>query len=80
MQKLYIGFTLLPVKFTLLQLQALYDRIFDKKIDKRNFIGKILSLNMLKKLKEKEKYKIPDKEGIRFFLDTVHYKRISPKP
>src|SRR4249920_657097 len=50
-----IGFELLPEKFTLPQLQSLYEGIYEEPIDKRNFTRKILSLNILKKLSEKEK-------------------------
>ncbi len=50
-----IGFELLPVKFTLPQLQSLYEGIYESPLDKRNFTRKILSLNILKKLAEKEK-------------------------
>ena len=49
-----IGFELLPAKFTLQQLQNLYEAIFEMPLDKRNFTRKILSINVLKKLKEKE--------------------------
>ena len=77
------GFTLLPEKFTLQQLQALYEAIYEKKIDKRNFTRNILSLNILKKLTEKEKessrkgaflyvfdkkqYALLEKKGLKFF-------------
>lgn len=77
------GFTLLPQKFTLQQLQSLYEAIYEKKIDKRNFTRRILELGILKKLDEKEKessrkgafyyvfekkkYKKLEKEGVRFF-------------
>jgi 8-oxo-dGTP diphosphatase len=50
-----IGFELLPNKFTLPQLQSLYEAIYETPLDKRNFTRKILSINVLKKLKEKEK-------------------------
>ena len=50
-----IGFELLPEKFTLVQLQDLYEAIYMKKVDKRNFRKKILSMNLLEKLDEKEK-------------------------
>lgn len=49
-----IGFELLPEKFTLPQLQKLYEVILGKKLDKRNFRKKLLNMNLLKKLKEKE--------------------------
>jgi ADP-ribose pyrophosphatase YjhB (NUDIX family) len=50
-----VGFELLPDKFTLVQLQDLYEAIYLKKIDKRNFRKKILSMDLLHKLEEKEK-------------------------
>jgi 8-oxo-dGTP diphosphatase len=50
-----IGFELLPEKFTLPQLQSLYEAIFQKPIDKRNFTRKVLSLGILNKLNEKDK-------------------------
>jgi len=43
------AFALLPEKFTLSHVQALYEIIFSQKFDKRNFRKKILSLGMLKK-------------------------------
>lgn len=49
-----IGFELLPEKFTMLQLQKLYESILDKELDKRNFINKINSMKILIKLKEKD--------------------------
>jgi 8-oxo-dGTP diphosphatase len=50
-----VGFELLPEKFTLVQLQDLYEAIFQKTIDKRNFRKKILSMGILEKLDEKER-------------------------
>lgn len=50
-----VGFALLPEKFTLVQLQDLYEAIYQKNIDKRNFRKKILSMNILEKLEEKER-------------------------
>lgn len=49
-----VGFELLPQKFTMLQLQKLYEAILSKKLDKRNFINKINSLDILIKLDEKD--------------------------
>lgn len=42
-----IGFELLPQKFSLTQLQNLYECILGENLDKRNFRKKILGLNML---------------------------------
>lgn len=50
-----IGFELLPKKFTIPQLQLLYEAIYQKKLDTRNFRKKVLSLNVLNKLEEKDK-------------------------
>ncbi len=49
-----IGFELLPEKFTMLQLQRLYEAILSKELDKRNFISKINSLDILIKLEDKD--------------------------
>ncbi|MCK7541758.1 MAG: hypothetical protein MZV63_68160 [Marinilabiliales bacterium] len=50
-----VGFELLPEKFTLVQLQNLYEAIYQKPIDKRNFRKKILSMNLLEKQDDKER-------------------------
>jgi len=47
-----IGFELLPTKFTLTQLQQLYETILGHEIDKRNFRKKILATRLLKPLEE----------------------------
>lgn len=49
-----IGFELLPGEFTLPQLQSLYEAIFQSSLDKRNFRKKILSMDVLIKLEEKD--------------------------
>jgi len=50
-----IGFELLPKEFTIPQLQTLYEAIYQSKLDKRNFRKKILSMDVLIKLEEKDK-------------------------
>ncbi|MBL7967758.1 MAG: NUDIX hydrolase [Prolixibacteraceae bacterium] len=50
-----IGFELLPDKFTIPQLQGLYEAIYNKTLDKRNFRRKLLTMDLLEKLEEKEK-------------------------
>ncbi|WP_420572877.1 NUDIX hydrolase [Kordia sp.] len=50
-----IGFELLPEKFTLPQLQSLYEAIYQKSMDSRNFRKKVLSFGVLIKLEEKDK-------------------------
>jgi 8-oxo-dGTP diphosphatase len=50
-----IGFELLPKKFTLSQLQKLYETVLGQKLDKRNFRKKILKMNLLIELNEIQK-------------------------
>ena len=50
-----IGFELLPEKFTIPQLRVLYEVIYQRALDRRNFRKKILSMNVLEKLEEKDK-------------------------
>ncbi len=50
-----VGFELLPEKFTIPQLKKLYDAIYQQSFDRRNFRKKILSMNVLEKLDEKDK-------------------------
>lgn len=50
-----IGFELLPKKFTIPNLQRLYEAIYQKKFDDRNFRKKIIALDVLTKLEEKDK-------------------------
>ncbi len=47
-----IGFELLPPKFTLSQLQHLYETVLEAELDKRNFRKKVLSFGLLVPLKE----------------------------
>ncbi len=46
---------LLPSKFTLSQLQKLYEILLDQKLDKRNFRKNILKIDVIKKTEEKQK-------------------------
>jgi len=50
-----IGFELLPEKFTIPHLQILYECIYQKKLDDRNFRKKILSFDILTKTDQKDK-------------------------
>jgi ADP-ribose pyrophosphatase YjhB (NUDIX family) len=47
-----IGINLLPEKFTMGELQKLYERILGKKLDRGNFQKKILSLDILDRLEK----------------------------
>jgi len=50
-----ILFELLPGKFTIPQLQTLYESVFNAVIDKRNFSKRLLATGLLIKLAEKDK-------------------------
>ena len=50
-----VGFNLLPEKFTLTQLQRLYEAIYQREFDNRNFRKKFLGLHFIEKLSEKDK-------------------------
>ncbi|MEN8678633.1 MAG: NUDIX domain-containing protein [Akkermansiaceae bacterium] len=50
-----IGFELLPKKFTLTQLQQLYELILEEPLDKRNFRKKVIQLGILAETNEVEK-------------------------
>lgn len=47
-----IGYNLLPEKFTLPEIHALYETILGKELDRRNFAKKLISLGIIKKLDE----------------------------
>lgn len=69
-----ILFELLPTKFTLPQIHTLYEEIFNTKLDKRNFIRKILSTDLL--IKQREKDKENSKRGAYFFkVNSNKYKQ-----
>jgi ADP-ribose pyrophosphatase YjhB (NUDIX family) len=68
-----ILFELLPAKFTIPQLQILYEGIYDTKFDNRNFSRKVLSTELL--IKQKEKDKANSKKGAFYYkLDKRKYK------
>jgi len=70
-----IGFELLPDKFTIPQLQTLYEAIYQKKLDDRNFRKKLLSFNLLIKLAEKDK--TTSKKGAFLYrFDFEKYKKL----
>jgi ADP-ribose pyrophosphatase YjhB (NUDIX family) len=60
-----IGFELLPKKFTIPQLQRLYEAIYQMPFDKRNFRRKLLAMGLLEKLNEKEK--LTSKKGAFYY-------------
>ena len=49
-----IGYNLLPEKFTIPELQKLYETILGRTLDRRNFLRKITAIGILIKLDEKK--------------------------
>lgn len=70
-----IGFKLLPEKFTLPQLQNLYEAIYESQLDRRNFSRKMLSLGILNKLNEKEKHS-SKKGAFLYIFDKAKYDKL----
>lgn len=68
-----LGFELLPERFTIPQLQKLYEAIYDMKLDRRNFSRKILSTGLLIDTGEKDNQSSTKKAGL-FRLDQERYK------
>jgi 8-oxo-dGTP diphosphatase len=65
-------FELLPAKFTMPQLQNLYQCVYNTEFDKGNFNRKLLSTKLLMKLKDKDK--LGSKKGAFYYkLDTKKY-------
>lgn len=73
-----IGFELLPPKFTLTQLQRLYEAVLGEPLDKRNFRKRVLSYDLLVPLKEKHQ-EGPHRPAQLFRFDPVKYERLKRK-
>ncbi len=70
-----VGFELLPEKFTLTQLQKLYEAIHHRQLDKRNFRKRILIMDVLTRLDEKDK--LSSKRGAWLYrFDKAKYDRL----
>jgi ADP-ribose pyrophosphatase YjhB (NUDIX family) len=79
-----VGRDLLPEKFTMPELQSMYETILGKSLDRRNFQKKMISLGILERLKERreggahkapyfyrfdsKKYQQALKQGLKFGL------------
>ena len=65
-------FELLPPKFTMPQLQSLYQAVYNTEFDKGNFNRKLLSTKLLVKLKDKDK--LNSKKGAFYYrVDNTNY-------
>lgn len=70
-----VGFELLPPKFTLTELQHLYEAILEEKLDKRNFRKKILSMDFLIDLNELQAG-VAHRPAKLYKFDPERYKRL----
>lgn len=73
-----IGFELLPKKFTLTQLQQLYEQILGRGLDKRNFRKKILKMDLLAETGEKEQG-VAHRAAKLYYFDIEKYQQLKQK-
>jgi 8-oxo-dGTP diphosphatase len=73
-----IGFELLPEKFTLTQLQKLYETILEEPLDKRNFRKKILGMDLLIELDEIEQ-DVAHRAARLYSFDRKKYQKLAQK-
>jgi 8-oxo-dGTP diphosphatase len=73
-----IGFELLPKKFTLSQLQKLYETILGQALDKRNFRKKILNMSLLIGLNETEQ-NVTHRAAQLYQFDESTYQQLKAK-
>lgn len=77
-----IAFELLPDKFTLTQLQLVYESILGRELDKRNFRKKMINYGFLKELDEVQKgvayraarlYKLDKRKFLKQFQNSITF-------
>lgn len=73
-----IGFNLLPDKFPLLKLQELYESIYNVQFDKPNFRRKIMNMNLLIPLNEKQTG-VPHRSARLYKFDKERYDNLTEK-
>ena len=73
-----IGFELLPKKFTLTQLQQLYEKIIGNELDKRNFRKKLQKMGVLVALDEIQK-DVAHRAARYYSFDEEQYKEKKEK-
>lgn len=71
-----VGFELLPTKFTLSQLQRLYEIVLERELDKRNFRRKVLAMGLLKDTGEIEE-DVAHRAARLFKFDETAYRRLT---
>ena len=70
-----VGFELLPAKFTLSQLQRLYETVLERPLDKRNFRKKILGMELLIETDEVEQ-DVAHRAARLYKFDPRRYKQL----
>lgn len=69
-----LGFSLLPKKFSLRELQNLYEAILDTKLDRRNFRKKFFSMDLLNDMNEMER-DVPHRPGKLYQFNYKKYEK-----
>jgi 8-oxo-dGTP diphosphatase len=69
-----LAFNLLPVKFSLKQLQNVYEAILDVKLDRRNFRKKFASMGFLNDANEMES-EVTHRPGKLYTFDFIQYQQ-----
>jgi len=69
-----VGYNLLPLKFTMPELQKLYETILERKLDRRNFQRKIIDTGILTRLEETKKG-VAHKAPFYYKFDLRNYKK-----
>jgi len=70
-----IGFELLPKKFTLSQLQHLYELVLERALDKRNFRKRVLAMDLLVETDEVER-DVAHRAARLYRFDERKYRRL----
>ena len=73
-----VGFELLPVTFTLSQLQHLYEAVLERPLDKRNFRKKLLAMDLLVETDEVEQ-DVAHRAARLYRFDEAKYRRLVKK-
>lgn len=73
-----VGFELLPAKFTLTQLQHLYEAVLEVTLDKRNFRKKILGMGLLVETDEIER-DVAHRAARLYRFDGARYRQLQKK-
>jgi 8-oxo-dGTP diphosphatase len=71
-----VGFELLPKKFTLSQLQHLYELVLERELDKRNFRKRVLAMDLLIETDEVQQ-DVAHRAARLYQFDEKKYKRLA---